>query len=462
MAISKIQLPRKPNYIKIDIGQDFFELFKKIELESESCFLLESLGHESYDSRYSIMGFDPEFLVKAKGNQLFIDQTMYEHPNPYYALRDLIPTDIISRNYAGGLVGYISYEGINYFEPSLNLPTFDKFDQFRFGLFLDGLILDKMTGEVLYFYYDKNKIETIQKFISKEIKKDYSFDISFLQYTFTEEEHKRAVLEVIEEIKSGNTFQCQIGFKTEYSISGNIIPIYEELRKLNPSPHMFFLKLKEEKILGASPELLFRLRDGEMETFPLAGSIRRGTDQDVDTQFAKTLLNDPKEIAEHNMLVDLHRNDMGRVAKFGTVKVRRLMDIKKFSHIQHISSEVTGIIKKEEDMFSGLANVFPAGTLSGAPKIESMKIIQKIEKLPRGPYGGALGHFGLNGNCTFAIPIRTLFVSDNYGYTQASGGIVYDSVPSNEYDEISRKSAALQNILFQYKNTANKNESFNN
>ena len=147
------------------------------------------------------------------------------------------------------------------------------------------------------------------------------------------------------------------------------------------------------------------------------------------------------------MLVDLHRNDLGRVAQFGTVKVRKLMDIKKFSHIQHISSEVTGILQKGEDMFSGLASSFPAGTLSGAPKIESMKIIRNTEKKPRGIYGGAVGHFGFNGNCTFAIPIRSLFIAGNYAYSQASGGIVYDSTPENEYDEIRRKSAAIEKVM---------------
>jgi anthranilate synthase component 1 len=147
------------------------------------------------------------------------------------------------------------------------------------------------------------------------------------------------------------------------------------------------------------------------------------------------------------MLVDLHRNDLGKVAQFGTVKVRKLMDIKKFSHIQHISSEVTGIVRHGEDMFSGLASSFPAGTLSGAPKIESMKIIRNTEKNPRGIYGGAVGHFGFNGNCTFAIPIRSLFISGNYAYSQASGGIVYDSTPENEYDEIRRKSAAIEKVM---------------
>ncbi|MCC6275799.1 MAG: anthranilate synthase component I family protein, partial [Leptospiraceae bacterium] len=249
------------------------------------------------------------------------------------------------------------------------------------------------------------------------------------------------------EIKAGNTFQCQIGFKSEFEISGNTLPIYSELRQINPSPHMFYLKFAGNKLIGASPELLFRLRNGEMESFPLAGSIKRGDYAEEDLKLAKMLLNNPKEIAEHNMLVDLHRNDLGRVAKFGTVKVRRLMDIKKFSHIQHISSEVTGIIRKKEDMFSGLATSFPAGTLSGAPKIESMKIIERLENNPRGPYGGALGHFGFNGDCTFAIPIRTLFISENYAYTQASGGIVYDSTPEGEYDEVIRKAAAIEKVL---------------
>jgi anthranilate synthase component 1 len=263
----------------------------------------------------------------------------------------------------------------------------------------------------------------------------------------TEPEHKIAVEKTIEEIRAGNTFQCQIGFKTEYEISGEAILFYEELRKINPSPHSFYFKHNDLQIVGASPELLFKLQNGEMETYPLAGSIKRGRSEIEDLAYAKHLLNDPKEIAEHNMLVDLHRNDIGRVAKFGTVKVRRLMDIKKFSHIQHISSEVSGIIKHGEDMFSALSRNFPAGTLSGAPKIESMKIIKSLEQLPRGPYGGAFGHFGFNGNCAFAIPIRTLFIKGSYGFTQASGGIVYDSKPENEFDEIMRKSAAVKKAL---------------
>ncbi|MBE7413140.1 MAG: anthranilate synthase component I family protein [Leptospiraceae bacterium] len=447
MSIPKIQLSGKANYRKIDENIDFYELFQKIEKETENCFYLESLGREGYDSRYSIIGLDPEIILTGKENSIQVGEESFQTENPYYELRRIIPSNVLSRNYSGGLVGYIGYEAINYFEPSLKLQTHQLFPIFQFGVYEDGLILDKMTGEVFYFHFEKDRFSKVEKFIRAKVPKPENPIIKSLGYSMTKEEHREKVLAAIEEIKSGNTFQCQVGFKSEFEIRGDSLPIYSELRQINPSPHMFYLKFSDKRLIGASPELLFRLRNGEIESFPLAGSIKRGDYSEEDLKLAKILLNNPKEIAEHNMLVDLHRNDVGRVAKFGTVKVRRLMDIKKFSHIQHISSEVTGIIKKREDMFSGLATSFPAGTLSGAPKIESMKIIERLENNPRGPYGGALGHFGFNGDCTFAIPIRTLFISGSYAFTQASGGIVYDSTPEGEYDEVIRKSAAIEKVI---------------
>jgi anthranilate synthase component 1 len=210
---------------------------------------------------------------------------------------------------------------------------------------------------------------------------------------------------------------------------------------------MYYLKFKNKKIIGASPELLFSLRDGEMTTRPLAGTIRRGKTEMEDQQLARTLLNDPKERAEHNMLVDMHRNDIGKVARFGTVRIKDLMTVKKFSHVQHISSEISGIIRPNEDMFSGLASNFPMGTVCGTPKVETLKIIDSNEPEARGPYGGGVGHFGFNGDCTFALALRSLFISDNYAYAQTSGGIVYDSNPEKEYDEIQRKLAAMKAVL---------------
>jgi len=424
---------QKPVYIKFAQDIDFFKLFQKIEQQFSTCFIFESLGEEGKFSRYSIIGFDPEYVISARESR-FLD------------LRKIMPQNIISGNYAGGLVGYLSYEAINYFEPSLNVKVHDLFEQFMFGVYTDGLILDKLTNELFYFYYDTDRSGILKNIMKSKLNKS-GVQVKFVKDSLTKEEHGKIVEKVREQIKLGNIFQCEVGFKSEYQITGDALNLYERLRKINPSPFMYYLKFSDKKIIGASPELLFSLRDGEITSRPLAGTIQRGKNETEDRQLARTLLNDPKERAEHNMLVDLHRNDIGKIAKFGTIKVRDLMSVKKFSHVQHISSEITGVIKKGEDMFSALEANFPAGTLTGTPKIEAMKIIDREEIEARGPYGGAVGHFGFNGDSTFAIAIRSLFISGSYAFTQNSGGIVYDSKPDKEYDEIQRKLAAMRKVL---------------
>jgi anthranilate synthase component 1 len=449
MKLPKISLPKKPTYIKFAEDMDFYYLFQKIYSSYDEVFLLESLGEEGRLSRYSFIGYQPQHVIRGKKNILEIDGKEYRVDNPYFALRSIIPQDNLSRNFAGGLVGYLSYDAMTYFEPSLKLSHHEKFDSFVFGVFTDGFVLDKMTNELFYFHYGKNRIPELKEILSsKPVKKNPR--ITLLGDSLTQKQHAEVVKATKEEIVKGNTFQCQVGFKREFRIEGDILPLYEELRKVNPSPFMYCMKFGKTKIMGASPELLFKLSDRVMETYPLAGTVRRGKDAFEDIQLARKLLNDSKEQAEHNMLVDLHRNDIGRVAEFGTVKVKSLMDIKRFSHVQHISSEISGILKRGEDMFSALASNFPAGTLTGAPKIESMRIIESQEQFPRGPYGGAIGHFGFNGDCIFAIPIRTLFIHDAYAYTQASGGIVYDSTAENEYDEIQRKLAAISEVIMSF------------
>lgn len=448
-------IPRKPNYVNVSGVGDFFEFFKKIEHQYETCFFLESLGEDSHISRYSFIGFSPVKILSASGKTLTImdahgKEESHNSDNPYYLLRELIPQNIISRKYAGGLTGYLSYDSMNYFEPSLNIKSNEMFETFKFGLYEDGLIYDKMTGEVSYFYYQISRLDEIQILINANPARARAFHVTPLGDTMNKDEHARAVADVKEKIIEGKIFQCEVGFKTRLSIDGDTILFYESLRKSNPSPQMYYLKFGEQKVIGASPELLFRLRQGEMETYPLAGTTKRGKDDQEDRELANTLLNDPKEIAEHNMLVDLHRNDIGRVAKFGTVKVRSLMDIKRFSHVQHISSEIVGIMDDNHDMFSALASNFPAGTLTGAPKIEAMKIINAQEPDGRGPYGGAVGHFGFNGDCTFAIPIRTLFSHRDQAYIQTCGGNVYDSNADDEYQEIQRKLAGTYNVLKQF------------
>lgn len=322
-----INLPRKPQYVPMGAGFDFFELFKKLDKQFDICFMLESLGEESYISRHSIIGFDPEKIIWAEGNSLFIqerDGTTEEYPsdNPYYLLRDLIPQDVISRKYAGGLTGYLGYDSMNYFEPTLNLQSSEMFNAFKFGLYKDGLILDKMTGEVFYFYYDDNRMDLVQQLIDAEYPGNGELEILVGEETMSREEHAAAVMKVKQDIIDGKIFQTEVGFKKRFTLKGDTINIYEQLREVNPSPQMYYLKFGEQKLIGASPELLFRLRQGEMETFPLAGTAQRGATEAEDRELARKLLNDPKEIAEHNMIVDLHRNDIGRVAQFGTVKVR--------------------------------------------------------------------------------------------------------------------------------------------
>jgi anthranilate synthase component 1 len=444
--MKKILIGKKPEYIHLGDHIDPFLLFEKIEQVFVTCFLFESLGENGSMARFSIIGFDPEYIVCGEKTELIINRTRYVVENPYMMLHDLIPQDSLTRNYAGGLVGYIGYDAAHFFEPSLQIKHNTHFKPFVFGVYTDGIIYDKVTGESYYFYFNVNRISVVKKILKKE-KKSKNIYIKKGRDSLQRIDHRIIVDEVKKEIVSGNTFQCQIGIKKEFSLRGDPIVLYSRLRNVNPSPFMYFIKFDEKKIIGASPELLFGMRNNEMSTFPLAGTNKRGRSREEDRMLAKQLLHNPKEIAEHNMLVDLHRNDIGKVARFGSVKIRNLKDVKKFSHVQHISSEIVGLLRNEEDMFSALASNFPAGTLSGAPKIESMRIIEKFEGTTRGPYGGAVGHFGFNGDCTFAIPIRTIFIDADYGFTMAASGIVYDSNADKEYEEIQQKLAAMCEVL---------------
>ncbi len=460
-GLPKIVLPGKPKYEKMAEDCDFFQLFRKIERNNTNCFLLESLGEESYASRHHVIGFNPANVITAESeNEISVLDTKnntkqtYTVDNPYYALREIFPDNVISKRYAGGLVGYLGYDCVNFFEPTLNVKRSDLFKPFKFGVYRDGLTYDQMSGEIFYFYYDQSRFKEIEKLLSEP---DLDFDdtsCEFLGNSMARDEHEQSVHKVKNDIANGLIFQCEVGFKSHFRISGDKSQIYAKLRELNPSPHMYYIKFDDEYIIGASPELLFRLRNGEMESFPLAGTAKRGKNAKEDLVLARGLLNDPKEIAEHNMLVDLHRNDIGKVARFGTVKVRRLMDIKRYSHVQHISSEICGIMRDDVDVFDALAANFPAGTLSGAPKIEAMKIIEDIETEARGPYGGGVGQFSFNRDCTFAIPIRSVFVKGEKAYAQTCGGNVYDSDPAAEYLEIERKLSAMISVLNNFKESA--------
>ena len=433
-----IVISQKPTYKKVAEDVDFYALFQQIEKKYDTCFILESLGEQTHESRYSSIGFDPTSIITP---------STIKSKNPYYALQKMMPTNILSRDYAGGLVGYLSYEATNYMEPAINLPKHEDFETFMFGVYTDGLVYDKVTGELFYFYYDTNRYDEIEPLLHRSVVSHKSVTVTFEGYSLSEKKHAEMIDRIKKDITDGRIFQAVVGMKARYKIQGDYIHIYSKLRKVNPSPYMCYLKFDKHTIIGASPELLFRMRSGVMETFPLAGTVGRGASASEDRTLARSLIRDPKEQAEHKMLVDLHRNDIGRVARFNTVRVNKLMDIKSFSYVQHISSEITGMISPEEDMFSALASNFPAGTLTGAPKIAAMKIIAREEKEPRGPYGGAVGHFGFNGDCTFAIPIRTLFIADHKAFAQAGSGIVADSVAYKEYEELKNKLKAMEVAL---------------
>jgi len=473
---SKTTLSNPPFILTIQEKTDFYNLFVAISLEYKNCFLFESLGNFS-NERYCIIGFSPEHIFSAKGNDFYIDGELFQTKNPYSELQKILPNNNFGQKYRGGLFGYIGFDSINYFEPTLNLKAHCDFDTFRFGLYLDGIVLDKLTGQIEYFYYKKNRISEIQKIIKNQNdlvsdtrtasmdktkvlptpqqateycstnKQVLKVKTKNLGQNITFDEFQNSFKKIQVEIENGNTFQTVLSLKNKYKIEGNPQLIYEKLREINPSPYMYYLQFEEQTLLGSSPELLLRLRDGLAETFPLAGSIKRGLNEKEDQLLAKDLLNNPKEIAEHNMLVDLHRNDLGKVCDFGTVKIQKLKEITKFSHIQHIASRIIGILKGGEDMFSAFKANFPAGTLSGAPKIETIKIINDLETESRGPYGGGVGYFGVNGDCDFCIAIRSLFISGELGFTQAGAGIVLDSTAQGEYNEIQKKLAALSKVL---------------
>ena len=445
-------------YVEDALDFDLFKLARVLSTKASDFFFFESLLDEGCYGRFSVLGANPVMRFEAKGEALFVslkngETKQVDLPaglNPYKALQEILPQSLLAKHYAGGLVGYLSYDAMRFMEPSLkDLKEHPTFPSFSFALYLDGLIYNQLTGDCHYFYYGENKLDQIKALCQESVALNKP-DVRFSGDSLSQDQHQKIVLEVKEKINQGHLFQCEVGFKSRYQIQGNPFPIYEQLREVNPSPNMFFLKDGNNTLVGASPELLFRLQEGLMETFPLAGTINRGKTEKEDQVLASQLRRDAKEIAEHNMLVDLHRNDIGRVARFDTVRVRRFLDIKRFSHVQHLSSEIFGLIDPKEDMFSALAANFPAGTLSGAPKIEAMKVINDNEAEGRGPYGGAVGHFGFNGDCTFAIPIRSLFISGDQGYIQTSGGIVADSKPESEYIEIQRKLSAFKQVLEQF------------
>jgi anthranilate synthase component I len=461
------RLKRKPRQFVIGTDIDYYKLFYLIKKHSSSSYLFESLSFPKHQDRYFTIGFDPELQFIAKGNQLKIlgDSDTIKNTtgisnrteitlsglNPYEFIKSNIHLNYFSQTHQGGLIGYFSYESVNYFEPAINLTEHPDYQTFHLGLYTDGLIFDSTTN-ILYYYTftEKDRSDFVKKLIDQLdelVVPDQLESVTSLGHSETKEEYAQAILNTLEEVRAGNTFQSEVGFKTRYSIQGDKISVYNKLREINPSPYMYYVKFDDVELLGASPEILVSSTNRRVLTTPAAGTIRRGKDPKEDTALARELLTDSKEIAEHNMLVDLHRNDISRVCDVGSVRVLDFMFIIRFSHVQHIVSDIIGELSKNKTSFDLLASILPGGVLTGTPKIETIKIIERNENNPRGPYGGAVGRFSFNGDSTFCLPIRSLFCNGDQCFTQTSSGVVYDSKVDREYEEVCEKLAAMEQTI---------------
>ena len=382
-----------------------------------------------------------------KEGRIIVDES-----NPsdlFIKLREILEENRVNNNFnrlIGGLVGFISYDIVRHWENISDKYTELNYADFQFGLFNEGIIFDHEKERVYYYHSGDNNLKEVLELLNTER------EIGTIDYTepisnINKERFENNVDIAKEYVRSGDIFQVVLSRKYEFDISGDLLSIYKSLRMINPSPYMYYFKSNDLNIIGASPEMLVRVTDNQIETFPIAGTRPRDGDVEANKKLTDELLSDEKERAEHVMLVDLARNDVGQISRFGSVKVPEFMQVHQFSHVQHIVSKVIGELKDEMDCFEAVRAIFPAGTVSGAPKIRAMEIIQELEKESRGPYAGALGYFSKNMCADFAITIRTLVVKGNKAYIQAGAGIVADSVPEKEWFETEQKAGALIDAL---------------
>lgn len=426
-------------------------LFLKVQQEFENAFLLESAKGATRLAEYSFIGFEPALLVRVKDGELEVDDRVdgsrqrLKTSDPLKNLRELLgpKTQRGPYRFIGGAVGYISYDSVRYWEKLPNLSKDDgRFPDMEFGIYTDGVTFDHENRDVYYCTMSEDRSGLVERIARRDTKLG-PLEHGERRPNITKAAYERLVEKAREYIAAGDIFQVVPSKRHDFTVSGDLARFYSELSRINPSPYMYFLKFDERRIVGSSPEMLMRAEDGRVETFPIAGTAPRVEDKHENDRITRGLLSDPKERAEHVMLVDLGRNDIGRVAKYGTVRVPELLTVQQYSHVQHIVSRVTGDLRDECDSFDAMRALFPAGTLSGAPKPRAMEIIEELEPTRRGPYGGALGYFSFNGNADFAITIRTLVANGKNGSIQAGGGVVADSVPEKEWQETENKAAAL-------------------
>ena len=436
-------------------------VLKALKQVSSHTYLLESADNSNHWGRYSFLGYDPKIELFCKNHTMTIkDGTTrtFECSDPAAEIRNILSQYKSPRleelpTFTGGFVGYFACEYIRYIEPTLDFPTPD--DDPAMVNDVDLMLFDK----VIAFDHYKNKIYLIANISTNDLERNYNkaeLELKALadlvvngkeadipkgilktEFTseFTKDEFEAVVKKTQHYIKEGDIFQCVVSNRREAEFDGSLLNAYRVLRTLNPSPYMFYLSGGDVELTGASPETLVKLTDGKMYTFPIAGTMRRGKTEAEDLAIEEKLINDEKELAEHNMLVDLGRNDLGKIAKFGSVQVEALHMLQRFSHVIHITSTVSGDIQDGKDALDAIGATLPAGTLSGAPKIRAIEILHELEKSPRGVYGGAVGYIDFSGNMDVCIGIRMAMNKGGKVYVRAGAGIVRDSVPASEYNE---------------------------
>lgn len=450
------------------------EVLRILKGVSKHCYMLESVENQEVWGRYTFLGYDPKLEITCMNGEMCIRESGSEegvkepvaHPGAKIKeiLRDYTSPKVKDLpSFTGGLVGYFSYDYVKYSEPKLNLDAddqegfkdvdlmlFDKviaFDNLRQKIY----IIANARTENLEQEYDRclAEIEEIVELIEhgKPAQITPGKITSEFRPLFSEQEYCAMVEKAKHYIYEGDIFQVVLSNRLEADYEGSLFNAYRMLRTINPSPYMFYFSSDDIEVAGASPETLVKLEDGVLHTFPLAGTRPRGKDAAEDERLKTELLDDEKERAEHSMLVDLGRNDLGKISKYGSVEVEDYMAVLQYSHVMHIGSTVRGEIRDDRDSLDAVDAVLPAGTLSGAPKIRAMEIINELENNKRGIYGGAIGYVDFTGNLDTCIAIRTVFKKNDKIFVRSGAGIVADSVPENEYHECINKAKAVMDAV---------------
>ena len=448
----------KLHLVKLDFRLPPVEVFGKIVGLCEYAYILESVEGPEKLAGYSFVGFEPCLVTRVKNawaevwDRVNRRRYTYKTRDPLHLIKGLVEThrcrEVFPFRFTGGAVGYLSYDAARYWErlPKKAVDDF-KFPDMELAVYNDGLLFDHRKGEVYYYHHGVDRTRMVEELIKAEPQHE-PLSLPPLRTNVEKEQFEEIIARSKEYIASGDVFQVVLSRRFEFNFRGSLIHFYKALRKINPSPYMYFLKMGDRQIVGSSPEMLVRVDGGVVETFPIAGTRPRVPDDPArDLALADELRRDPKECAEHVMLVDLARNDIGRVCEYGSVHVPELMKVYRYSHVQHMVSRVVGKLRRNLSCYDALKAVFPAGTVTGAPKVRAMEIIEEFEPVRRGPYAGAVGYFSFNGNADFAITIRTLVASGRRAYIQAGAGVVADSIPEREWFETEHKASALLKAL---------------